>query len=151
MIFVIIDIWFFGRFSRIYFNGDTKMSEVRDEMAEKSPIFVLPEDKARVEQLQKKLEEYKGRFNPYGAPESQMDTICKTTVLKRLLRDSVVDTFQLYLEMKETYGSGFDAHKFNVACGVIDNYCKMGGEGIIGGTGLPNLDAPNLDDRELDV
>ncbi len=32
-------------------------------MAEKSPILVLPEDKIRVEQLQKKLEEYKQRVD----------------------------------------------------------------------------------------
>lgn len=111
------------------------------EMAEKSPILVLPEDKVRVEQLERKLEEYKGRFNPYGAPESQMGAICKISVLERLLRDAVVDTFQLYLEMQKVYGSGFDVYRFNIACGVIDNYCKTGGEGNKGGTGLPNLDA----------
>jgi hypothetical protein len=70
-----------------------------------------------------------------------MGTVCKITVLERGLTDWVVDTFQLYLEMAETYGSGFDAYKFNVACGVIDNYCKMGGEGNKGGTGLLNLSA----------
>ena len=123
----------------------TEMSGVRDKMAEESPILVLPEDKTRVEQLRKKLEEYMGRYNPYGAPESQMGTICKTTVLGHLLEDLVVDTFQLYLEMEKIYGSGLDAHKFNVACGVINDYCTTGGKNTCGGTGLPNLSVlPNL-------
>ncbi|MDP3779448.1 MAG: hypothetical protein Q8R30_05405 [bacterium] len=104
--------------------------------AEKSPILVLPEDKMRVEQLRKKLEEYKQRADPYRAPELQMGTVCKTAILERLLRDMVVDTWQLCLEMKETYGSGFDPQKFGVACGVIADYCNTGGRNTTGGTGL---------------
>ena len=112
------------------------MSEVRDKMAEKSPILVLP-DKVRVEQLEKKLEAYKGILDPWCPPELQMDTIYKITVLERLLRDGEVNAWELCLEMIDTYGSGLDVYKFNVACGVIDNYCKTGGKGNTGGTGLP--------------
>lgn len=107
--------------------------------AEKSPILVLPEDKVRVEQLRKKLEEYKQRADPYRAPELQMGTVCKIAVLERLLQDTTVDTWQLSLEMEETYGSGFDPWKFGTACGVIADYCNTGGQDVIGGTGLPDV------------
>lgn len=108
-------------------------------MAEKSPIFVLPEDTVRVRQLQKKLEEYKQRIHPYRAPELQMGTVCKIAVLEKLLQDKVVDIWQLCLAMEKTYGSGFDPNKFGIACGVIDDYCSTGGENTTGGTGLPNV------------
>ncbi len=108
-------------------------------IVEKSPILVLPEDKVRVEQLRKKLQEYKQRIKPYCAPELQMGAVCKIAVLERLLRDMVVDTWQLCLEMEETYGSGFDSEKFGVACGVIEDYCNTGGKNSTGGTGLPDV------------
>lgn len=106
------------------------------EITEQSPILFLPEDETRRVQLRQKLGEYKARFKPYQAPELQMGTICKITVLERLLQDEEVDTWGLCLEMRETYGSGFDPDKFGVACGVIDDYCKTGGQNAIGGTGL---------------
>lgn len=109
------------------------------ETTEQSPIFVLPEDETRKWQLREKLKEYKGRFDPYRAPELQMGTICKITVLEQLLRDDRVDTWELCLEMAQTYGSSFDSYKFNVACGVIDDYCKTGGKNAQGGTGLPDV------------
>lgn len=109
------------------------------KITEKGPILVLPEDEARKQQLQRKLEEYKGRFDPYRTPELQMGTICKATILERLLRDTMVNTWELCLEMMGTYGSGFDSYKFDVACGVINDYCKTGGKHAVGGTGLPDL------------
>jgi len=99
-----------------------------------SPVIVLNE--ARRLQLAKKLEEYRGRLNSLRAPEVQMDTICKITVLERLLRDGLVNTWELSREMATNYGLGFDAHYFTNACGVIEDYCKTGGTTISDGTGL---------------
>ena len=100
-------------------------------MAEKIPIIVLPGE--RVQQLRKKLAEYKVRVDSFRAPELQMDTICKKTVLERLLRDGQVNTWELSREMLKTYGSGFDPWAFNNACGVVEDYCKTGGQNVFGG------------------
>lgn len=62
-----------------------------------------------------------------------MDTLCKMTVLQRLLREGRVSTWELSREMAEAYGSGFDVEAFNNACGVIKDYCETSHDG----TGLP--------------
>ena len=103
---------------------------------EKSPVIVLPENETHKTQLRRKLEEYKGRVKPFRAPELQMDTIYKMTVLERLLRDGQVNTWELSREIAKTYGSDFDGHAFNNACGVIEDYCETGGQNTNGGTGL---------------
>ncbi len=105
-------------------------------MAKKSPTIVLP--KRHVQQLHSKLVEYEGRLSQFRAPELQMDTICKMTVLGRLLRDGQVNTWELSREMATTYGSGFDPWAFTNACGVIEDYCKTGGQNVSGGS-LPTV------------
>lgn len=108
------------------------LKERRGEMEK----LLLPDNETRKKQLQIKLFEYKKRISPYRAPEMQMSTICKISVLERLLKDGQVDTEELSREMFEVYGSGFSVHAFNNACGVIDDYCKTGGKNTHGGTGL---------------
>ena len=105
-------------------------------MAKKSPTIVLP--RARVRVLRKKLAEYRGRLDYSRAPELQMDTICKMTVLGWLLRDGQVDTWELSRQMATTSGSGFDPWAFTNACGVIEDYCKTGGQNVSGGS-LPTV------------
>ena len=107
-----------------------------DMSDEKSPIIILPIDEKRVQHLRTKLQEYLGRFNGYAAPELQMGTICKIAVLKKLLEEGRVETLILHQEMVGMYGSNLDSHKFNGVCGVIDDYCKTGGQNTRGGTGL---------------
>lgn len=104
--------------------------------AKESPVIVLPADETRKQRLRDKLTEYKGRRHPYRHPELQMDTVCKITVLERLLRDGQVNTWDLSREMVKTYGSGLDINAFNNACGVIKDYCETGGQNLRGGTGL---------------
>lgn len=101
-----------------------------------APIIVLSEDETRKKQLQNKLKEYRGRMDRYQAPELQMGVICKIAVLERLLRDGQVNTWDLSREMADIYGSGFRTREFNVACMVIEDYCKTGGMNLSGGTGL---------------
>ncbi len=101
-----------------------------------SPVIVLPENEERKLQLRAKLVEYRSRMQSHQAPEMQMDAICKATVLRRLLRDGRVNTWELSLEMAETYGSGFSVNVFNNACSVIEDYCKTGGKNVRGGKGL---------------
>ena len=47
-----------------------------------------------------------------------------------------MNTWDLSREMAETYGSGFSVNDFQNACGVIEDYCKTGGQNLHGGTGL---------------
>ncbi|MBI1975038.1 MAG: hypothetical protein HYS57_01605, partial [Parcubacteria group bacterium] len=118
--------------------GTIWTKEMPRSEATKSPVIVLPDDETRKQQLRDKLTQYKGRVHPYRAPELQMnmDTICKIAVLERLLCDGQVSTWDLSREMAKTYGSGFDVNAFNNACGVIEDYCKTGGQNLRGGTGL---------------
>ena len=101
-----------------------------------NPVIVLPSDLKRREQLERKLLEYKGRLDPYKAPELQMNTICKIVVLERLLKEGKINTEHLQEEMVKTYGSGFSEGAFLNACNVIEDYCLTGGTNTQGGTGL---------------
>lgn len=106
-----------------------------------SPILTLPiHDATRIAQLRAKLAEYELRLNPYAAPETQMGTVCKTTVLQRLLRDGRVVTWDLCRELRATFGTGFSPDAFINACRVIEDYCQTGGQTNRGGTGLPAPD-----------
>lgn len=121
--------------------GDLQDIIERLEKEKESPVLVLPEDKKRQKQLKIKLAEYKKRLDPYCPleVEMQMDTICKITVLERLLQDGQIKTWDISLEMAKTYGSGFNVDLFNNACGVIEGYCKTGGANLRGGTGLAKV------------
>lgn len=120
-----------GPVGRIY----TKEPKEED-MPKEAPIISLPSDEARRKQLQKKLEEYRGRMQPYHAPELQMENICKIAVLERLLRDGQVNAWDFSRELAEEYDSGFDSNDFSLACAIIDDYCKTGGANLRGETGL---------------
>ncbi len=118
---------------------------------EKSPVIRLPEDKGRVEQLERKLTEYQGRLerhrkkvrveHPYWSPEQincfLSDTRYKIIVLSRVLKDKKVKTYNLSREIAKGEAEGwFDVDAYQNACGVIDDYCLTGGQRARGGTGL---------------
>lgn len=105
---------------------------------EESPVIIFPKDETRQQQLRDKLIEYRGRIDPYLAPERQMDTIYKIAILERLLHDGRVNIRELSRTMAKTHGSNFDVNLFNNACGVIEDYCKTGGKNLHSGTGLKN-------------
>ena len=105
-------------------------------------ILTLPEDPQLRAQLAAKLLEYQGRYKPYQAPESQMDTICKLAVLGRLMDTGSVDTWALSLQLHERYGSGFEASWFNNAVSVIRVYIGDSTEPIFYGSGLPEAPTP---------
>lgn len=119
--------------------GRVYTKEPREEdMPKEAPIISLPNDETRRKQLQKKLEEYRRRMQPYRAPELQMENICKIAVLEKLLQNGQVNAWDFSREMAREYGPGFNTNDFSLACTVIDDYCKTGGANLRGGTGLPS-------------
>ncbi len=108
------------------------MCDKKEKETKRPPIIMLPEDETRRRQLLKKLSEYRERLrqHPFDHPGRQMDVICKKTVLERLFRFSQVDTWTLSCEMAKTYENSFDISAFNNACGVIEDYCKTGGQNV---------------------
>ncbi len=109
-----------------------------EETPKESPVLVLPTNKRRGQQLQRKLKEYEGRLDG-RRPELQMSTICKVRVLKLLLQDGKVSTWDLSLQLETEYGNAYfpgALRAFDAACGVIEDYCKTGGKNVSRGTGL---------------
>lgn len=86
-----------------------------------SPVILLPSDPTRVAQLTQKLEEYRRRVQPHQAPDAQMDTLCETLVLDRLLQESRVITRDLSRELVTRFGTSFDPQAFRNACAVIND------------------------------
>jgi len=94
----------------------------------------LPSNKKLLEQLQRKLEEYKNRLDPYKHPVLLSDPYCKIAVLERLLKRGKIIPSKIREEIKNE--SWFTAERFYAACWVIDDYCQTGGQNTRGGTGL---------------
>jgi len=101
-----------------------------------STIITLPDNHARKQGLEAKLDEYRGRLNLDESLAEKMDTICKIAVLETLLREGKVVTWDLSQDLFAKYGEAFDIKQFNVACEVIIDYCDTGGQNVWGGTGL---------------
>ncbi len=105
-----------------------------------SPVLRLPDDAEMQARLRLKLDEYQKRLDPYKAPELQQSTYFKFTVLKQLLEQGQVDTYNLSLELGAKFGHrGFDKEAYNNACGVIKDYITTGGANTRRGTGLPTV------------
>ncbi|MBI2633076.1 MAG: hypothetical protein HYW78_01650 [Parcubacteria group bacterium] len=109
--------------------------EIRETKKIKPEFLTLPDDVERVKKLKIKLKEYYKRLMPFKAPELQLDTICKITILSRLLKEKEIRTRALYHELRIMYGDECEKPFLN-AIGVIDDYCKTGGATVQKGTGL---------------
>jgi hypothetical protein len=108
-----------------------------------NPKIILPQDPNVRQGLEAKLDEYRGRIaklaeqNPHITPEQihSTDAGYKAAIVEELLTTGQVDTNEFSRRLMEMYGS-LHVNQFNNAVGVIDDYCKTGGENVIGGTGL---------------
>ncbi len=130
---------------------DEKEDEVELENADnekEGEIEKIVLNRDRKEQLTQKLEEYQQR-DPYKAPETKMDTVCKTEVLNALLEDGEVDTENLREELRQKYRSGFHEPAFDNAIFVINNYNENGGVDVSGGSGLPQVEAKEGEEKAL--
>ena len=111
-----------------------------DQSKEKAPEIILPEDEDIVSRLRKKLEEYQRRLNdnfpgkdPYDIIKIKKDASYKSEILKVLLEKGRVNTHEISMQIHKKDGY-LDADLFDIAAGVIDNYCNRGGMDCIGGT-----------------
>jgi len=91
------------------------------------PADLDPDRRAR---LEAKLEEYKARREESAntPPEHDQDTVFKIAILSAVLAEGHVDTCRMYRSFQERFGASAKSAAFNVACGVIDDYIKTGGQ-----------------------
>ena len=119
--------------------------EMKQEKQE-SPKIELPKNPEIIKRLQNKLKDYKQRLaekkkkiDAYKAPEQVFhilaDTNYKIAVLEKVLLEGEVSMHELSRELNAKDGQ-FDAHAFNNACGVVENYCSTGGKNARGGSGF---------------
>jgi len=102
-----------------------------------SPEIELPTDQIFVKRLRAKLEEYRQRADPFKAPEMQIGTLYKIAILEELLKTGKVVTHELSKKLAEKHGS-LDPEKFENSCGVIQDYCRTGGQHVRKGC-LPKI------------
>ena len=115
--------------------------------------LVLPDNKKLRKQLELKLEEYRrrasehrlaankeGRNIVYTAPEVVSGTLrdldFKAKVLGKLLKDSRISIS----DFEQDAVSDDDRTYLRNAFGVIKSYVEAGGEHVVGGTGLPEVE-----------
>ncbi len=100
-------------------------------MAETSRnVLVLPTDQGRVEQLRRKLAEYREiietsktrRFDKY------VDASCKAAILEQLLRNGQVAVCALRDELSRTEVDFFNPIAFENACAVAKTWCEIRGK-----------------------
>ncbi|KKQ51618.1 MAG: hypothetical protein US70_C0015G0014 [Parcubacteria group bacterium GW2011_GWD2_38_11] len=97
--------------------------------------ITLPNDQARIEQLRKRLYEYRERINEHG----RTSTRHKEFILTHLLENITINMLQLREIMIGEFGCSFSQEEFENACEVIEDYCATGGYHVEGGTGLPRI------------
>lgn len=88
-------------------------------MGEISSVLKLPRDEVFKKQLEIKLEEYRSRLCGVDL-RLQMQPICMIEVLQRLVREGVVETWKMAVEMHQKYRDDFDIVAFANACGVVE-------------------------------
>jgi len=102
--------------------------------------IVLPEDPARVNQLKKKLEEYRSRLREYVEKHDltrNFDTECKMRILDELLKNKIVRLSELEHDYSANDPRALP-YVYN-AFAVIQDYALTGGQNVdlSRGTGLP--------------
>lgn len=97
--------------------------------------LVLPEDPVRQAQLRKKLDEYRFRLRLplYDHAANAM----KIEILQRLFSAGWINPVAFAAELAKDPAQPFAPTLFYDAFTVIGNYCRNGGAGAVGGTGLP--------------
>ncbi len=91
-------------------------------------LLRITDEPVRVEQLQRKLDEYRRR-------ETE-EAVYKAVILDRLLREKELEVADLAGHVEARLGARFDRVLFNECCNVIDDYCRTGGVKTVLGSGL---------------
>ncbi|MGE5238264.1 MAG: hypothetical protein ACM3ON_05625 [Chloroflexota bacterium] len=120
---------------------DRPLGEADHRLIFEYPVISLPDDIEAVRKLQRKLGEYRQRVEvarkKYAADNGSLffDTISKISILEVLLLEGEASTCSVARETATKY-PGIDSRTFRNACAVIEDYCRDGGRGVWGGTGL---------------
>ncbi|MCX6746255.1 MAG: hypothetical protein NTX00_04565, partial [Candidatus Parcubacteria bacterium] len=77
------------------------------------------------------------RLDSFKAPEVQIGTIYKIAILYELLKVGKVATYELSRKLFTLHG-GINSEKFENSCGVIQDYCRTGGQHVRKGC-LPKI------------
>jgi len=104
--------------------------------------IILPENAQLQNKLKKKLHEYEKRVSRLkrkihsNNPDLSYISMpgFKAIITRRLYQRGEVHTQELAKELIEEYGR-VDSDEFNVAAGVINDYCKTGGKKLKKGNG----------------
>jgi hypothetical protein len=91
-------------------------------------LLRISDEPARVEQLQRKLDEYRRRDTE--------EAVYKAVILDRLLRGKELKVADLSAQVEGRLGARFNRVLFNECCNVIDDYCRTGGVKTVLGSGL---------------
>jgi hypothetical protein len=104
--------------------------------------IVLPNDLAVRDKLKKKITEYEKRVLKlkekfHVNPERSYNSIpgIKALIARRLCQRGEIETREMAKELTEEYGR-LDPEQFNIAAGVINDYCSTGGKRVKKGTGF---------------
>lgn len=122
----------------------------QDEPPKPWPTIVLPEE--RRGQLTAKLAEYRERIEKDDRKFQHPDllltlgdsTTAKIIILERLLRDGQVNTRELMGELRDRLGDLYNPFTLIQPILVINDYCQTGGAHAEGGTGLPQIEKPQI-------
>ena len=105
--------------------------------------LILPDNPKVKDRLKRKIKEYYQRMkrlkseSSFTNPEMVYTTLTgyKALIAQRLTLCGEVDTEALSRELREEYGF-VNYEDFNNAIGVIEDYCKTGGQNCCQGTGF---------------
>ena len=122
-----------GKLSKTFF----LRKKIHLQGSRKSPwkrnLLLLLELKKKTQKTQsyceKKLEEYKGRFNPKIDAKEQLDTIYKIAIAEELLTKREVNTWVVEKSLADRCGIS-NRELFQNAREVIEDYLKTGGENL---------------------
>jgi len=113
--------------------------EGKDEIFFPENLIELSGDKVRKEQLEEKLKEYKKRLErPDLNEKSKKDYSFRIFILNKLLELGKVDLSETMDELEGEVG--FDREIFMKSWNIIEAYNNRDGEGLRGGTGLPDIE-----------
>lgn len=103
-------------------------------------LIVLPDDPVKVEQLKRKLQEYRNRLKKKLSPATRQNTKNKVAIVERLLKEGIIN-FNEILTIRRKDKKFISEYNLRDAFIVINCYVLHNGAHVYDGTGLPAVKA----------